>query len=54
MGSTFADIIYTFGRYYLNQFGWAVDFNITIGADLKVVYQNMVDNVVRPASRAIL
>ena len=54
MGSTFADIIYTFGRYYLHQFGWAVDFNITIGADLKVVYQNMVDNVVRPASRAVL
>jgi hypothetical protein len=54
MGSTFADIIYTFGRYYLNQYGWSVDFNVTIGADLKIVYQNMVDNVVRPASRAIL
>jgi GTP:adenosylcobinamide-phosphate guanylyltransferase len=54
MGTSFTDIIYTFGRYYLNDYGWAVDFNITIGADLQIIYKNMVDNVTRPASRAIL
>lgn len=31
-----------------------MDFNISIGADLQVIYKNMVDNVKRPASREIL
>lgn len=51
MGTSFTDIIYTFGRYYITEYGCAVDFNISIGADLQVIYKNMVDNVRRPASR---
>ena len=54
MGTSFTDIIYTFGRYYIQEYGCAVDFNISIGADLQVIYKNMVDNVRRPASREIL
>lgn len=54
MGTCFSDVIYTFGRYYLTDYGCAVDFNMTIGADLQLIYKNMVDNVVRPASKALL
>jgi hypothetical protein len=54
MGTCFTDVIYTFGRYYLAEYGCAVDFNMTIGADLQLIYKNMVDNVLRPASKAIL
>jgi len=54
MGTSFADVIYTFGRYYLHKYGCAIDFNITIGADLQMVYNDMVDHVNRPASKNIL
>ena len=54
MGTCFTDVIYTFGRYYLAEYGCAVDFNMAIGADLQIIYKNMVENVVRPASKAIL
>jgi hypothetical protein len=54
LGTSFADVIYTLGRYYMDRFGWAVDFNITMGADLQGLYGEMVESVARPASLTIL
>jgi hypothetical protein len=54
LGTSFADIIYTFGRYYMDKFTCAIDFNIVLGADLQSIYQEMIDKVRKPASRAIL
>lgn len=38
LGTSFADMIYTFGRYYLHRYGCAIDFNVSLGADLKLLY----------------
>jgi hypothetical protein len=54
LGTSFVDIIYTFGRYYMNNFACAIDFNIILGADLQGLYENMVENVSRPAKVEIL
>ena len=54
LATSFCDVIYTFGRYYLNKFGWEIDFNIVLGADLNGLYEEMVRCVKRPANRAIL
>ena len=42
LGTSFADIIYIFGRYYLDKFTCAIDFNIILGADLQGLYHDMV------------
>jgi hypothetical protein len=47
-------VIYTFGRYYLEKYSYAIDFNIVLGADLQLIYTNMVEQVLRPASKSIL
>lgn len=39
LATSFSDVIYTLGRYYLDRFGWAVDFNILMGADLQRIYR---------------
>lgn len=54
LATSFCDVIYTFGRYYLGKFGSAIDFNIALGADLNGLYEEMVRSVRRPANRAIL
>lgn len=54
LGTSFSDIIYTFGRYYMDSFACVVDFNIILGADLQGLYQEMVEKVLKPASREIL
>ena len=54
LASSFSDVIYTFGRYYMDKFACAIDFNIILGADLQGLYQEMIDNVTKPASKQIL
>lgn len=54
LGTSFADIIYIFGRYYMNMFTCAIDFNIILGADLQGLYENMVENVNRPPRADLL
>ena len=39
LATSFSDVIYTLGRYYLDRFSWAVDFNILMGADLQRIYR---------------
>jgi hypothetical protein len=48
-GTAFSDILYTFGRYYSNVYIFVIDFNIILGNDLCLVYNEMVKNVARPA-----
>ena len=54
LATSFSDAIYTFGRYYLDKFTCIIDFNIILGADIQELYQEMIDNVKKPASKAIL
>lgn len=54
LGTSFADIIYTFGRYYMDTFSCVIDFNIILGADIQGLYEVMVEHVNRPAKRDIL
>ena len=38
----------------MDKFTCAIDFNIILGADLQLIYQEMIDNVTKPASKQIL
>lgn len=38
----------------MDKFTCAIDFNIVLGADLQGIYQEMIDNVIKPASKPIL
>ena len=38
IATSFSDIIYTFGRYYMEKFTFIIDFNIILGADLQSLY----------------
>ena len=54
IGTSFSDMIYILGRYYLNRFGCAVDFNVLLGVDLQGLYGEMVESIRRPAKKRIL
>jgi hypothetical protein len=38
LGLSFIDVIYTFGRYFQRDFGFAADFNITLAIDFTRIY----------------
>ena len=38
----------------MDTFTCVIDFNILLGADMKDLYQEMIDNVSRPASKEML
>lgn len=54
LATSFSEIIYTFGRYYLDRFTCSIDFNIILGADLQFVYEDMIEHVNKPATKDIL
>ena len=38
----------------MDKFTCAIDFNIVLGADLQSIYQEMIENVIKPASKPML
>lgn len=42
---SFVDILYTFGRYYTQQYPFFIDFNILMGIDIHVLYEELYLNI---------
>ena len=41
LGTSFTQLLYTIGRYYNKEFPFAIDFNITLGTDIKKLYDRL-------------
>lgn len=54
LGTSFTEMIYTIGRYYVKEYEHVIDFNIVLAADIKFLYTEMVDLIKRPASESFL
>ena len=52
--TSFTDILYTFGRYYMQQYGCTIDFNIVMGVDLQAIYTMMAECAKKPTPIGIL
>jgi hypothetical protein len=54
LGTSFTEMIYTIGRYYVKEYEHVIDFNIVLAADIKFLYTEMIDLIKRPASESFL
>lgn len=52
--STFHQVIYIFGRYFVNKYVFIIDFNIILAKDIAKIYSNIQKRITAPYDTELL